>query len=131
MPMRPPPRAVALVAKTHWTVGVIIVASIAVLHLITRNLPQIEFGRKTYLITGSLAALYLTTGTLVWFGASLGRLLSRVCGLLYLSRPQFGSPLWDLMNSSEYREHFERKPKAEDAGKERGTTKNTNDAKEN
>jgi hypothetical protein len=68
----------------------VIVVSIGVLHLITRNLPAIEFGPKTYVITWSLAALYGLTGTLVWFGAPLGRLLSRICGLLYLPRPQFG-----------------------------------------
>ena len=111
--MRSPPKAVALVAKTHWVVGVVIVASIAVMHLITRNLPAIEFGLKTYLITGGLGALYLLTGSLVWFGAPLGRLLSRICGLLYLPRPQFGGRLWDIMNSAEYQAHFSRRPDAD------------------
>ena len=107
--MRTPPKAVAMVAMTHWVVGVVIVASIIVLHMITRGLPAIEFGRKTYLVTGGLAILYLLAGTLVWFGAPLGRLFSRVCGLLYLPRPQFGGRLWDVMNSAEYQAHFERK----------------------
>jgi hypothetical protein len=118
--MRPPPKSVALVARTHWTVGIVIVASIGVLHLLTRNLPAVEFGRKTYLITSSLAALYLVAGTLVWWGSPLGRLLSRICALLYLPRPQFGGMLWELMNSPEYQAHFERrKPQKDDTTDER------------
>ena len=69
--MRSPPKCVALVARTHWLVGLAIVASVAVLHLITRNLPSIEFGPKTYYIAGGLAALYLLAGTLVWFDLRL------------------------------------------------------------
>jgi hypothetical protein len=106
--MGKPPKAVAIVARTHWVVGVVIAATSAVLLLLTRNLPRIEFGPKTYIITGALAALYLLTGTLVWFGAPFGRLLSRICGLLYLPRPQFGGLLWDLMSSQEFRDHFAR-----------------------
>ena len=113
--MRRPPRCVAVVARTHWLVGLAIVASVTVLHLITRNLPSIEFGRKTYLITGGLAALYVLAGTLVWFGAPFGKLLSRVCGLLYLPRPQFGGVLWDIMNSVEFKEHFARRTRTHDA----------------
>jgi hypothetical protein len=104
--MRRPPQCVAFVARTHWTVGLIIVGSIGLLHLLTRNLPAIEFGPRTYAMTGGLAALYLLTGTLVWFGAPFGRLFSRVCALLYLPRPQFGSLLWETMNSPEFKAHF-------------------------
>ena len=107
--MRRPPRSVAFVARTHWFVGLTIVASVGVLHFITRNLPGIEFQPRTYMITGGLGALYLVAGTLVWFGAPLGRLLSRVCGLLYLPRPEFGGRLWDIMNSPEYQAHFTRR----------------------
>ena len=106
--MHPPPKSVAFVARTHWIVGFVIVASIGLLHLLTRNLPGIEFAPRTYVITGSLGGLYLLAGTLVWFGAPLGRLLSRICGLLYLPRPQFGGQLWDIMNSPEYQAHFTR-----------------------
>jgi hypothetical protein len=123
--MRRTPRAVVLVARTHWTVGLVIVVSIGALHLITRNLPAVEFGRKTYLITGSLAVLYLMTGSLVWFGAPLGRLLSRICGLLYLPRPRFGGMLWELMNTPEYQAHFEGKPTEQEAE----PTKHTNHTK--
>ena len=107
--MRPTPRSAAFVARTHWLVGFIIAASIAVLHLLTRNLPGVEFRPRTYVITGSLAALYLLTGTLVWFGLPLGRVLSRICGLLYLPRPHFGGRIWETMNSAEYQAHFRRK----------------------
>ena len=129
--MRRNPRSVALVARTHWMVGVAIVVTASVLLVVTRNLPRIEFGPKTYIITGALALLYLLAGTLVWFGAPFGQLLSRVCGLLYLPRPQFGGYLWDLMSSPEFRSHFERKPEAEEAEKEEEPTKHTNDTKEN
>ena len=106
--MRPPPACVAFVARTHWTVGIVIVVSIALLHWLTPRLPAVEFGSTTYLITGSLAALYLLAGTLVWLGAPFGRLVSRVGALLYLARPQFGSRVWETMNSPEFQAHFAR-----------------------
>ncbi|MES2696849.1 MAG: hypothetical protein V4773_25500 [Verrucomicrobiota bacterium] len=113
--MHRPPRSVALVARTHWLVGMAVAVSIFLLHFLTRNLP-IAFSPRTYWITGSLAALYLLSGTLVWFGLPSGRLLSRICGLLYLTRPQFGSYLWDTMNLPDYRAHFTRRAIAPDPG---------------
>ena len=107
--MHRPPKSVALVARTHWLVGGTIAASIVLLHLMTRKLPAVEFGLRTYYLTSSLAALYLLTGTLVWFGWPLGRPLSRICCLLYLPRPQFGGRLWEIMNSPEYQGHFTRR----------------------
>ena len=107
--MRKPPRSVAIVARTHWAVGAVIVAATAILHALTRKLPQVEFGPRTLLIAGGLALLYLLAGTLVWLGAPFGKLLSRICGLLYLPRPQFGGLLWDTMNSPEFQAHFTRK----------------------
>lgn len=121
--MRDTPRSVALVARTHWMVGAAIVVTASVLLVVTRNLPRIEFGPKTYLITAALASLYLLAGTLVWFGAPFGQLLSRVCGLLYLPRPQFGGYLWDLMSSPEFRAHFEKSQKQDEVV----TTKHTNE----
>ena len=106
--MRSPSAGVRFVARTHWTVGTVIVISIALLHVLTRRLPGVEFGSQTYIITGSLAALYLLGGTFVWFGAPFGRLVSRVCTLLYLARPQFGSRVWETMNSPEFQAHFTR-----------------------
>jgi hypothetical protein len=107
--MRRPPRSVAFVARTHWTVGAAIAVSVGLLHGATRRLPQLEFGPRTYLIAGGLAALYLLAGTLVWCGLPLGRFLSHVCALLYLPRPQFGSLVWETMNTEEFRAHFARR----------------------
>ncbi len=107
--MRSPPPSVALVARTHWLVGAAIALSLGLLWWITRGLPHIEFGPRTYTIAGGLAALYVGAGTLVWLGAPPGRLLSRICGLLYLPRPQFGSRLWQLMSAPDYQAHFDRK----------------------
>jgi len=109
------PREVVLVARTHWTVGVVILAATALLWWITRRLPQLEVGPRTLVITGGLAALYLIAGTLVWLGAAPGRLLSRVCTLLYLPRPSFGGYLWETMNTAEYRAHFARKIEPENS----------------
>jgi hypothetical protein len=109
---RPPP-AVAYVARTHWVVGAIIVLSIGVLHLFVRQIPHVESTRSAYLITLGLAGLYLGTGTLVWFGTPLGRFCSRLCGLLYLVRPQLGDRLWRIMRSPEYKAHFARPPSAD------------------
>lgn len=106
--MRRPPDCVRLVARTHWLVGGVVLFSIALLHWLTRRLP-VEFGPRTYAITGGIAALYLLGGTLVWLGAPFGRVLSRVCGLLYLSRPRLGSHLWETMDSAEFKAHFSRK----------------------
>ena len=104
-----PPSCVALVARTHWLVGAVILVSLALLAWVTHRVPRIEIGTTTYGIAGGLAALYLLAGTLVWLGAPFGRLLSRICGLLYLPRPQFGSLLWDIMDSPEFKAHFARK----------------------
>ena len=109
--MARPPASVVFVARTHWLVGLAIVGSVILLHLLIRSVPRITIGTDGYLITGGLAALYLIAGTLVWYGAPFGRLLSRVCSLLYLPRPQFGSAVWDSMNSAEFQAHFDRTPR--------------------
>ena len=104
--MRSPPSCVAFVARTHGVVGLVILGSIGLLHLIVRRLPVFEFGPQTYLIAGSLAGLYLVAGALVWFGVPPGRFLSRVCALLYLARQPFGSLVWETMNEPEFKAHF-------------------------
>src|SRR5882762_1746557 len=113
--MKRPPGCVVLVARTHWIVGGVILLAIAALRAFTRKLPAIEFGPVTYEITGGLAALYLITGALVWFGAPFGRILSRLCTLLYLSRPRLGSYLWETMDSPEFQAHFARKKAGENS----------------
>lgn len=111
-----PPACVAFVARTHWVVGGVILGSIALLHAITRNLPVVEFRPRTYLIAGGLGALYLLAGTLVWFGAPFGPLLSRICALIYLPRPRFGLLVWETMNSPEFKAHFGRRVRKRDGG---------------
>jgi hypothetical protein len=106
--MRAPPPSVVFVARTHWVVGLVILATIALLHFWTHDLRRVEFGPSAYGISGGLGALYLLSGTLVWFGAPLARPLSRICALLYLARPRFGSRVWDTMNLPEFQAHFER-----------------------
>jgi hypothetical protein len=103
------PDCVALVARTHWAVSGSILVSVVLLRWVTAKFP-IEFNPRTYVITVGLALLYGLAGTLVWFGAPLGRFLSRVCGLLYLSRPRLGSHLWRVMDSEEYQAHFGARP---------------------
>ena len=107
--MRRPPDCVALVARTHWVVGGVILGSIVFLRWIVEKFP-VEFSGRTYAITGGLAALYGLAGTLVWFGAPGGRFLSRVSGLLYLARPSLGSLLWQIMDSAEFQAHFTGRP---------------------
>ena len=94
-----------MVARTHWLVGAAIFSFVGLLHVGTRGLP-VEFGPKTYIITLGLGGLYLLGGTLVWFGAPFGQFVSRVCALIYLSRPNLGSNLWHIMDSPEFKAHF-------------------------
>lgn len=103
---RVPPAGVALVARTHALVGVTALASLLLLHLLTRRLPHVEFGTRTYAIALGIGLGYCLTGVMVWFGTPAGRFLSRVAGLLYLARPQLGSHLWRIMDSAEYQGHF-------------------------
>jgi hypothetical protein len=107
--MQRPAPEVVFVARTHWLVGVVVGLSLMVLWALTRRLPRVEFGAITYQIGGGLGALYLLAGTLVWCGLPAGRLLSRVCGLLYLPRQPFGSLVWETMNSAEFQAHFTRR----------------------
>lgn len=105
-----PPACVALVARTHWAVSAVILVSMGLLSWAAAKYP-ITFGPRAYAITGGLVLLYGLGGTLVWFGTPAGRFLSRVCGLLYLARPQLGSRLWQIMDSEEFQAHF--RPRSE------------------
>jgi len=104
-----PPACVALVARTHWLVGGIVLVSLGLLRWLTEKFP-VEFTARTYFIAGGFAALYCFTGLLVWCGAPTGRFFSRICGLIYLSRPRLGSHLWEIMDSHEFQTHFTGKP---------------------
>lgn len=95
-------------ARTHGLMGLAAAASLGVLRAITRDLPGIEFGVRTVAIAGGLAAFYLLTAVMVWFGMPLGLLCSRICSLLYLPRPSFGFRVWDVMGTEEFRGHFRR-----------------------
>ena len=106
--MKAPPACVSFVARTHWIVGGAIVGATALLHPLTTRLPGFEFGPTTYWATGGIAAFYLLAGTLVWFGLPLGPLLSRVCALIYLPRPSFGSLVWETMDRPDFKAHFRR-----------------------
>jgi len=107
---RRPPASVAHVARTHALVGATALVSVLALHLLTRGLERVEFGPRTYLLTLGFALTYGLAGALVWLGAPGGRLLSRVCGLLYFVRPPLGFQLAALMDSAEFRAHFTRPP---------------------
>jgi hypothetical protein len=104
--MRRPPACVALVARTHWVVSGVILVSLGLLRWIAERF-SVEPSGRTYAITGTLVALYGLAGTLVWFGAPGGRFLSRACNALYLARPQLGSYLWKIMDSDEFKAHFD------------------------
>lgn len=111
------PDNVVVVARTHWAMGAAVLVSIGLITLVTMRFP-FEFGPRTYVITGSLAAVYTLAGTLVWFGAPLGRPLSRICGLIYLTRPRLGLRIWKLMDSAEFQAHFTpKKPISSEATK--------------
>lgn len=105
--VRPPP-SVVLVARTHWLVTAVVLISTGLLTWAAQRFP-VEFGVRTYAIVFSIAGLYLVAGVLVWFGLPLGRFFSRVCCLLYLSRPRLGSYLWELMSEPEFQGHFKRR----------------------
>lgn len=107
--MARPPDAVVLVARTHGFVGLVILGSLLPLYFVTRDLPAIEFGARTYAWAGALGLFYLLTGAMVWLGAPLGLVLSRVCCLLYLPRPSFGARIWETMGTPEFRAHFQRR----------------------
>ena len=107
--MRRPPASVAFVARTHWIVAAAVAFAMLPLHWIGQRLPGFEIVPHTYVIVACAGSTYALTGTLVWLGAPLGRTLSRICTLLYLPRPRFGSFVWDTMNRADFQAHFSRK----------------------
>lgn len=106
--MRRPPECVVFVARTHWIVAAAIAGCTLPVHWLGQRLPGFETGSNMWMIAGGLALAYGLTGTLVWLGAPPGRLLSRMCSLVYLPRPQFGSRVWEAMNRTDFQAHFRR-----------------------
>jgi hypothetical protein len=103
---RRPPGCVALVARTHWLMGAVIILSALTVYAVTRGL--VAFRPSAAWITFGMGSLYLLGGTMVWFGLPFGRFVSQVCTLLYLARPQLGSHIWETMNLPEFKAHFVR-----------------------
>ena len=107
---RRPPDGVAHVARTHWLASTAILSSVVVFYLVLRSSKVFAVSPEAYLYTLGLGFLYAATGFMVWIGAPLGRFLSYVCSLIYLTRPQLGLPIWRIMSSPEYKSHFKRPP---------------------
>lgn len=103
---RPP--SVVLLARAHWAVAGATAAAVAVVHLVTRDLP-IAFSPGAYVVTLGLATLFASTGTLVWWGLPPGGALSRFCTLFYLMRPRLFFQLWEAMRRPEFQDHFRRR----------------------
>ena len=106
--LRRPPDSVAYIARSHWLVGTVALGSSGLLHLFTHNLPGVTFEPMTYRVALGIALLYLTGGTMVWFGTPLGRFVNHLCSLLYLVRPQLGDRVWRIMRTEEFKAHFTR-----------------------
>jgi hypothetical protein len=101
-----PPRSVVPFAHYHWLMGVTVLLSTGLLHLLTRHLPGVGIAPRAYAIALGLGLLYLFTGTLVWFGVRVGRYLNFACSLIYLTRPRLGLKLWREMNDPEFKAYF-------------------------
>ena len=108
-PGQRPPDCVAWVARTHWLVGGTILVSVLLVYATVSRLP-VELGPRLFIVSAGIAATYGLTGTLVWFGHPLGRILSYPCSLLYLPRQQLGLHIFRVMGSAEFRAHFTRRP---------------------
>ena len=117
--MSRPTECVAVVARHHWLMSGVIFCFVAGIFALTHQFPRLEFARQSYLIALGLGFLYLSAGTLVWFGTPFGRAVSYVCCVFYLVRPPLGFRLLRISDSAEFKAHFARtKPDANsEAGK--------------
>jgi hypothetical protein len=86
--------------------GGTILASVGLIHGLTRSSPVLIMSPKGYAITVGLGILYGLTGTLVWFGLWPGLYLNYLCSLIYLTRPRLGLNLWADMRRPEFKAHF-------------------------
>ena len=98
---RPP--IVVFIARTHALVGVVILASVVILHVVVSRLPRLQVEWETYAVTLGLACLYGLAAAAVWRGWRGAGILSRLCGLIYLVRPGLGDLVWTGMRSPEFR----------------------------
>ena len=98
---RPP--IVVFIARTHALVGVVILASVVILHVVVSRLPRLQVESQTYAVTLGLACLYGLAAAAVWRGWRGAGILSRLCGLIYLVRPGLGDRVWTGMRSPEFR----------------------------
>src|SRR5215212_1011770 len=99
--MTRPPDSVAVIARHHWLTGGAMLIFVALVYVFTRDSRAFELSGKGYAITLGIAGTYLSAGTLVWFGAPVGRYVSYACSFIYLARPQLGLRLWRLMSTPE------------------------------
>ena len=108
--MRPaPPECVCFVARVHALVGAAMLAALALLALVTRNLPGIGFGPGTHLAAGLLCVFYAVTAGLVWRGFPPGRALSTVASLWYVLRPPLAVQVRAATLDPAFRAHFARR----------------------
>jgi hypothetical protein len=104
-------RAPAIVIEQacyHAVTGGTALLGVGLLYFFTRH-GSLVMSARGYVITLTLALVYLTTGLLVWLGLRPGLYLNYACSLIYLARPGLGLRLWRNMRQPEFREHFRRK----------------------
>lgn len=107
--MRPaPPECVRFVARVHALVGAAMLAALALLMLLTRDLPGVGFGPGAPLAAGLLGAFYWLAAGLVWRGLRPGRGLSTVASLLYVLRPPLAAQVRAAMRDPAFAAHFAR-----------------------
>ena len=107
--MRPaPPECVRFVARVHALVGATMLAGLALLALVTRNLPGVGFGPGTHFTAGLLGTFYGATAWLVWRGLPPGRALSTVASLWYVLRPPLAAQVRAATRDPAFAAHFAR-----------------------
>lgn len=83
-------------------------AALALLELVTRNLPAVGFGLGAPLAAGLLGLGYGLSAWLVWRGLPPGRALSTVASLLYVLRPPLAAQVRAASRDPAFAGHFAR-----------------------
>ncbi len=83
-------------------------AALALLELLTRNLPAIGFGPGAPLAASLLGLFYGLSAWLVWRGLPPGRALSAVASLLYVLRPPLAAQVRAATRDPAFAGHFAR-----------------------